>query len=140
MGLTRLASRTLDSVWRLSRSARLSLLRKARFSQLNRPNSASEWSALYPETQEIVREVKSPIVQALLEWTSPGDVLLEAGCGHARLSAELAVAGRVIELCDFSPEILQRAVALFQRSSLPPPRVTLADITGPLPWAEGAVD
>lgn len=140
MGLTRLAARAVDGVWRLSRSARLSLLRRAHSSQLDRPNSASEWSALYPETQEIVSEVESRIAHTLIDSTSPGDVLLETGCGNARLSAELAVAGRVIELCDFSPEILQRAVALFQRSSLPPPRVTLADLTRPLPWTDGAVD
>ena len=140
MRLSSLASRALDGVWRLSRSARLALLRKARSAQLERPNSASEWSALYPETEEIVSEVKSPIARVLLDSTSPGDVLLEAGCGNARLSAELALAGRVIELCDFSPEILQRAVSLFQRSSLPPPRVTLADLTQPLPLSDGAVD
>jgi SAM-dependent methyltransferase len=72
--------------------------------------------------------------------TRPGDVVLEAGCGHAQLSAELALAGRVVELCDFSPEILDRAAALFQRSELPLRRLTLADITRPLPWPDRSVD
>ena len=140
MGLTGLASRALDGVWRLSRSARLSLLRKAHGSQLDRPNSASEWSALYPDTEEIVTEIRSPVARTIIDLTSPGDVLLEAGCGHARLSAELAIAGRVIELGDFSPQILERAAALFRRSKLPPPQVTRADLTRPLPWEDGAVD
>lgn len=140
MGLKGLAARALDGVWRVSRLARLSLLRRMAGSQIDRPNSPSEWSALYPDTKEIVREVQSPLAREIIDLTSAGDVLLEAGCGHARLSAELALAGRVIELCDFSPEILDRAAALFQRSRLPPPKLTLADITRPLPWADGSVD
>jgi len=140
MGLRGLAATALDGVWRASRQARLSLLRRAAAAQTDRPNSSAEWSALYPDTNEIVREVGNPIARTIIDLTSPGDVLLETGCGHARLSAELAVAGRVIELCDFSPEILERAEALFQRSQLPPPRITLADITRPLPWPDRAVD
>jgi ubiquinone/menaquinone biosynthesis C-methylase UbiE len=56
------------------------------------------------------------------------------------LSAELALAGRTIELCDFSQVILDRASGLFRRSGLADPRLTLADITRPLPWADQAVD
>ncbi|HEX2249686.1 MAG TPA: class I SAM-dependent methyltransferase [Gemmatimonadales bacterium] len=89
---------------------------------------------------ETVNQVRSPVARAVLELTGEGDVLLEAGCGYARLSAELAVAGRVIELCDFSPQILERAASLFQRSKLPAPRCTLADLTQPLPWPDAAVD
>lgn len=140
MGLRGLAGMALDGVWRASRLARLSLLRRTAGSQIDRPNSPSEWSALYPDTEEVVREVESPVARAVLDLTEAGDVLLEAGCGHARLSAQLALTGRVIELCDFSPEILDRAAALFQRSKLPAPRLTLADITRPLPWPDGAVD
>jgi SAM-dependent methyltransferase len=120
--------------------ARLSLLRRSARSQHDRPNSPAEWSALYPDTQETVRQIDSPVARAIIEVTSPGDVLLEAGCGHGRLSAQLALAGRVVELCDFSQEILDRAAALFERSQLPPPRLTLADITHPLPWGDGSVD
>ena len=140
MGLRGLAARTLDGVWRVSRLARLSLLRGAAARQIERPNSASDWSALYPDRGETVTQVHSPIARKIIELTQPGDVLLEAGCGHALLSAELALAGRTIELCDFSQEILDRAGALFQRSGLPPPRLTLADITRPLPWPDRAVD
>lgn len=140
MGLRGLAGMALDGVWRASRLARLSLLRRTAGAQIHRPNSPSEWSALYPDTEEVVREVESPVARAIVDLTGAGDVLLEAGCGHARLSAQLALTGRVIELCDFSPEILDRAAALFQRSKLAAPRLTLADITRPLPWPDGAVD
>ena len=140
MGLRGLAATALDGVWRASRQARLSLLRRAAAAQTDRPNSSAEWSALYPDTKEVVREVGNPIARTIIDLTAPGDVLLETGCGHARLSAELALAGRVIELCDFSPEILERAAALFQRSKLPLPRLTLADITRPLPWSDRSMD
>ena len=140
MGLRRLAGQALDGAWRLIRHARLSFLRGKAQWQTDRPNSASEWSALYPDRQEIIREVRSPVARAIVDLTSAGDVLLEAGCGHARLSAELALAGRTIELCDFSQDILERAAALFQRSKLPIPRVTLADITRPLAWPDKSVD
>lgn len=140
MGLRGLAGMALDGVWRASRLARLSLLRRTAGSQTDRPNSPSEWSALYPDTEEIVCEIESPLAQAIIDLTGAGDVLLEAGCGHAGLSAQLALAGRSIELCDFSQEILDRAALLFQRSNLPPPRLTLADITRPLPWPDGGID
>ena len=140
MGLRRLAGQALDRAWRITRGARLTFLRRKAQSQLERPNSASEWSALYPERSEIIRQVESPVARAIIDLTAAGDVLLEAGCGHARLSAELALAGRKTELCDFSQDILDRAAALFQRSNLPVPRLTLADITRPLPWPDKSVD
>ena len=140
MGLRRLAGLALDGAWRLTRGARLTFLRRKAQSQVERPNSSSEWSALYPEKSEIIRQVESPVARAIVDLSSAGDVLLEAGCGHARLSAELALAGRRIELCDFSQDILDRAAALFQRSNLSPPRLTLADITRPLPWPDKSVD
>ena len=64
MGLKRLAGRALDGAWRLSRNARLAFLRRAAASQVERPNSASEWSALYPEKNEIIRDVQSPVARA----------------------------------------------------------------------------
>jgi SAM-dependent methyltransferase len=140
MGLRGLAASAFDGVWRASQQARQNLRRRAAGAQTSRPNSPSEWSALYPETTERVVEVQSPLAQTVIDLTNPGDVLLETGCGNARLSAELAVAGRVVELCDFSAEILERAAALFQRSNLPAPRLQLADITQPLPWPDESVD
>src|SRR5262249_28412523 len=67
--------------------------------------------------------------------TRPGELLLEAGCGSAAASAELATTGRVIELCDFSQAILDRGAELFRVSDLPAPRVTRCDLTRPLPCA-----
>jgi SAM-dependent methyltransferase len=87
-----------------------------------------------------VKGLSSPVAQALAELTVRGDVLLEAGCGSGTLSAELATAGRVIELCDFSQAILDRAAGLFRVSGLPPPGLTLCDLTGPLPWPDRALD
>jgi len=140
MGLRGLAASTLHGMWRVSRQARLRLLRRSAAAQTQRPNTPAEWSALYPHTEEKVSSVQSAIARVIIDLTAQGDVLLEAGCGHARLSAELALAGRSIELCDFSPEILDRAAALFQRSGVPEPRRTLADITRPLPWPDKSVD
>ena len=140
MGLRSLAAQALDGAWRLTRHARLTFLRRTAGSQLDRPNSASEWSALYPDRNEIIAAIQSPVARAIVDLTSAGDVLLEAGCGHARLSAELSLAGRTIELCDFSQDILDRAATLFRRSNLPVPGRTLADITRPLPWPDGSVD
>jgi len=50
------------------------------------------------------------------------------------------VVGRKIELADFSQGVLDRARGLFQRSSLPVPKTTLADLTKPLPWKDASVD
>jgi SAM-dependent methyltransferase len=140
MGLRGLAASALNGIWRVSRQARLSLLRRSAGGQIERPNSAAEWSALYPDIDEVIRHVRTPLARAILDLTSAGDVLLEAGCGHARISAELAVGGRRIELCDFSADILKRAETLFQRSALPTPGTKLADITQPLPWPADSVD
>lgn len=140
MGLRSRIARALDGIGRVSRWMRLKLMKPAREAQVDRPNSPQEWSALYTKTMSGVTGVRSLKARAIVDLTERGDVVLEAGCGSATLSAELACAGRVIELCDFSQEILDRAVSLFERSNLPPPRVKLADLTQPLPWQDGAVD
>jgi ubiquinone/menaquinone biosynthesis C-methylase UbiE len=139
MGLRSSLAKALDGVGRLARGTRLRVLQRNSESDLHRPNSPDEWAAIYLKTPG-ARDSQSPITRAILELTRPGEVLLEAGCGHAMLSAELAAAGRVIELCDFSQPILDRAVAMFEKSQLPRPRVTLADLTAPLPWPDGSVD
>lgn len=103
-------------------------------------NDADEWNELYSAPISPVTSMTSPVARALEKLSAPGETLLEAGCGSAALSAELAVAGRVIELADFSQAILDRALRLFALSKLPPPKTTLADLTRPLPWADNAVD
>lgn len=139
MGPRKFLAKVLDGVGRASRRTRLKLL-KSQQSQVDRPNNPDEWTAIYKETTSTVKTLESPVAKEIIKLTEPGDVLLEAGCGSAELSAELATAGRVIELCDFSQNILDQAVTLFQRSGLPRPKVKLADLTQPLPWKDDAVD
>jgi malonyl-CoA O-methyltransferase len=112
----------------------------SRPSDLTRPPDAAAWEREYLTPVSAVTGLSSPVAQAVAGLTAPGDVLLEAGCGSGTLSAELATAGRVIQLCDFSQAILDRAADLFRVSGLPPPSLTLCDLTRPLPWPDKAVD
>jgi hypothetical protein len=114
--------------------------RPADGSRLSRPNTPEEWEQAYLTEIEPVTGLSHPVARFIAEATSPGDVLLEAGCGSAALSAELATAGRTIELADFSPKILDRAAELFRASGLPAPRRTVCDLTRPLPWPDRSVD
>jgi SAM-dependent methyltransferase len=107
---------------------------------LTKPNDAAGWEQICLTPVEPVTRLSSPVARTVAELTCAGDVLLEAGCGSGALSAELATAGRRIELCDFSRAILDRAAELFRASNLPPPRITLCDLTKPLPWRDRAVD
>jgi SAM-dependent methyltransferase len=118
----------------------VSLRSKMRPTQTARPNDASEWERLHAEPIEPVTRLESPVGRVIEQLTRPGDVLLEAGCGTATISAELATMGRSIWLADFSQSILDRSVKLFDVSGLPRPKTTLADLTKPLPWPDGAVD
>lgn len=104
------------------------------------PNDASAWEDVYLTPVQPVRTLSGPVAKAVAGLTQPGDVLLETGCGSGSISAELATAGRTIELCDFSEKILARASELFRSSGLIPPRTTVCDITRPLPWPDRAVD
>jgi glycosyltransferase involved in cell wall biosynthesis/SAM-dependent methyltransferase len=109
-------------------------------SDLTRPPAAATWERVCLTAVSPVQGLSSPAAQALAGLTVPGDVLLEAGCGSGTLSAELATADRVIELCDFSQAILDRAAELFRVSGLPTPGLTLCDLTQPLPWPDRALD
>jgi hypothetical protein len=108
--------------------------------QLDRPNEADDWNRLYDVSKPPVARVTSPVALALERLSQAGDLMLETGCGGATVSAELAVAGRKIELADFSQSVLNRAVKLFESSNLPAPKTTLADLTKPLPWKDASVD
>ncbi len=125
---------------RLLRTLRRRLTRPRATARTDRPNNAEEWSQLYADHLQPVRTLSSPIAEAIAQLTQPGDVVLETGCGAAAISAELATAGRIIELADFSDAILQRARQLFAVSGLAEPRTTLCDLTRPLPWPDRAVD
>jgi hypothetical protein len=108
--------------------------------RLDQPNNAAAWEKICLTTIKPVTKLSNPVARAVADLTHAGEILLEAGCGSANLSAELATAGRRIELCDFSQAILERAAQLFKQSNLPPPQLTQCDLTGPLPWRDQAVD
>lgn len=109
--------------------------------QVERPNHAKEWEQVYAnESVTPVTKLSSPVALALEALTKPGDALLEAGCGSATISAELATAGRRVELADFSQTILDRALRLFNMSHLAPPSTHRCDITKGLPMPTKAVD
>lgn len=107
---------------------------------LAKPNDAAAWEEICYAPLEPVTQLSSPVARAVADLTEASDVLLEAGCGSGKHSAELATAGRVIELCDFSQRVLDRAAELFELSRVPAPRRTLCDLTKRLPWGDGAVD
>lgn len=139
--LNRYSIRALSFIEKAARKYRRQLEQKRRRpAQTERPNLAEDWTKLYAQPITPVTRTQSPVALALEKLSRPGDVLLEAGCGSASISAEMAVAGRSIELADFSPAILERAAALFVASGLPAPVTRFADLTKPLPWPERSVD
>lgn len=104
------------------------------------PNDADEWERVCLTPVEPVTRLSSAVARSIADLTRPGDLLLEAGCGWAGVSAELATAGRRIALADFSRPILDRARALFEASRLPAPETTCCDLTEPLPWTARTFD
>jgi hypothetical protein len=139
--LNRYGLRALSLIEKAARKYRQQLEQtQRRPAQIERPNLADDWAKIYAQPITPVTRLDSPIARVLEKLSQPGDVLLETGCGSAGISAELAVAGRVIELADFSPPILERAAALFAASGLPAPVTRFADLTQPLPWADRSVD
>jgi hypothetical protein len=135
-----LVAAALARIERAARTVRRGLTQYGSAKQLDRPNDAEEWNRLYDATCPSVTRITSPIALAIEQLSRPGDVLLETGCGSATISAELAIAGRTIELADFSQAVLERARNLFERSCLPVPKTTLADLTKSLPWGDKSVD
>lgn len=109
--------------------------------QADRPNTPTEWEREYLSPVSPVAGLAHPVARIVSELTARGDVLLEAGCGSARLSAELAHAGRQIVLADFSERILARALEVFVASGLGAPQTVVCDLTArPLPVADASVD
>jgi SAM-dependent methyltransferase len=109
-------------------------------SDLAKANNAAAWETEYLTPISPVTGLSSPVARAVAALTHPGEMVLEAGCGSATLSAELATCGRKIHLCDFSEKILRRATKLFTVSQLVQPGVTVCDLTRPLPWQDRAID
>jgi hypothetical protein len=140
----RLLARVLRKAWRAGRAAEARLTGEGKPSgagagTVERP-SAGEWSEIYSQPPIRVDRLDSPVARFVETVTRPGDTLLEAGCGLATISAELAIAGRKVVLCDFSRPILDRALAQFSLSGLAAPEIVEADIAKPLPLADASVD
>lgn len=130
------AVRALGSRWRNKDC------RKGQFPgrSLMAPLDADGWFDLYNQPVQAVRTVASPVAKALIARTKAGETLLEAGCGSAAISAELAIAQRQVELLDFSPRVLERALKVFEVSQLPCPALHCCDLTKKLPLADNFVD
>jgi len=104
------------------------------------PNDPSGWEKMYLTKARPVTEIKSEIVKHLLDLSRQGESMLETGCGSGVLSAELALAGRNVALCDFSQPILDRAKELFKVSGLGVPPTFLVDLTKPMPFSDQQFD
>lgn len=109
---------------------------------LHEPPSEAHWQDYIGSLGPVqaVTEVCGAVSKALLAETVEGETLLEAGCGTAVLSAQMALAGRRILLCDFSKPILERALEVFEASALPTPDTFCCDITQGLPFGEQSID
>ncbi len=104
------------------------------------PNDPSGWEKMYLKKANPVKEIQSEIVKHLLALSQQGESMLETGCGSGVLSAELALAGRDVALCDFSQPILDRAKELFKVSGLGAPATFLVDLTKPMPFRDRQFD
>jgi len=115
---------------------------KTRATQESRvcPNDQRGWERLYLSRVAPVTVMRSEIALKLAQLTNEGELLLETGCGSGRLSAELALAGRRVAVCDFSQPILDRVKRLFAVSGLQEPQAYLVDLTEPLPFQDSAFD
>ncbi len=110
-------------------------------SNVDKPNNTEEWERQYLSPPKAITELQHPVAQLMADLTDEGDVSLETGCGSAQISAELAYAGRRIELADFSQKILDQAAEIFRLSKLPEPTLKCCDLTVfPWPWSDRAVD
>ncbi len=142
----RVAARLLDAFvkratrWQRRLESRLVKAETSPFMGTQSPPGPREWDRLYSAEVPAVQGLSSVVARALQACTQEGDLLLEAGCGSGSLSAELAHAGRRVELADFSSNILSRACQLFVRSGLVEPEVHQFDMTRPWPLSDQQVD
>jgi SAM-dependent methyltransferase len=95
---------------------------------------------MYLSKVDPIKECNSEITNRLLALSEQGERMLETGCGGGILSAELALAGRVVSVCDFSQSILDRTKLLFRASGLNTPESFLMDLTKPMPFMDGQFD
>jgi SAM-dependent methyltransferase len=106
------------------------------------PNSPEGWEKSYikEDAPLAVLSVTSEIAQEIIELTRVDESLLETGCGSGILSAEIAVTGRKVAVCDFSQLILERVKCLFRLSNLAEPGSYLVDITKRMPFDDNQFD
>lgn len=92
--------------------------------------------------QQIVANIKSEDnlwYKAVLDATSPGDSVLELGCGTGVFSGILAKHGRRTTLLDFSAKSVEFCREVFTQAQLPGTFVQ-ADVCQPFPFENGAFD
>ena len=142
-GLRRIAVGCLNRLERVSRRARQAIDN----TQRGRPGhnevpTAADWEACVRIWQPTgpVQTIDSPAALAMMDVTARGEAVLEVGCGSGALSAQLALGGRQIHLCDLSKPILDGAVELFAVSGLPAPNAFVCDVTAGIPLDDNAVD
>lgn len=110
------------------------------YSATTSPIDPAGWERVYLTPMSPVVGPSGAVARAIAELTMVGDLVLETGCGSASASAELALTGRRVALCDFSAPILHRARQLFEVSGCSVPLAVGCDITQPLPWRDRAFD
>ena len=113
---------------------------KTSSTNLTVPNDPNGWEKFYFAKMSPVKKVKSEITRHILGLTKQGESLLETGCGSGVLSAELALSGRNISICDFSQPILNQVALLFKISGLRCSGVFHVDITKKLPFQDNQFD
>ncbi len=107
----------------------------------SKPNDANNWEQVYLAKSLVpVKNVEDELALRLLELTSEGDILLEAGCGFGKVSAQLGLANRKVAISDFSENILKQAEELFRISKIQLHGSYLFDMTKTFPLQDGAVD
>jgi len=107
---------------------------------LENPNTTKGWEKMCMTSINPITEIKSEIAHHLLKYTLENESMLEAGCGTASISAELAISNRKIYLSDFSENILKRATLLFQKSNLALNGMYCFDLTKPFPFSDNSFD
>ncbi len=104
------------------------------------PNDPRGWERMYLSKAKPIKEMQSEIGKHLITLSEQGESMLETGCGSGVLSAELALAGRRVAVCDFSQPILDRVKELFKVSGLGAPATFLVDLTKPMPFGDRQFD
>ena len=110
-----------------------------------KPLDSDQWHAAIVgeiSIRQIVENIegaKNAWYSAVLDATSPGDSLLELGCGTGVFSGILAKAGRRTTLLDYSGQSVAFCRKVFQQAHLAGEFVQ-ADVCQPFPFADKSFD